>query len=141
MVSEAICEIPNDAVPGPDGISPRFLKHGGSWVRDAITDLLNNSLDDSYIPSILKEIWITPVWKGGARTEPSEYCPIAMSSHVMKTMERVIRKSLVSFLEENGLLEDSQHGSRAGRSTQTQLLAQHQMLLDIMAGKENEDVL
>ena len=141
MVSCAISDIPDGAVPGPDGISPCFLKHGGYWVRDAIVDLLRSSLDDSFIPSLLKEIWITPVWKGGARTEPSEYRPIAMSSHVSKTMERVVRKYLVSFLETNGLLEDSQHGSRAGRSTQTQLLAQHQLLLDIMANKENVDIL
>ena len=46
-MSEAIDEIPNNSVPGPDGIAPPFIKKGGQFVIDAISDILN---DYGYIP-------------------------------------------------------------------------------------------
>ena len=51
-------------------------------------------------------------------------------------MERVIRKSLISYLEYYNKLDPRQHGSRAGRSTLSKLL-QHQD--DIIKALENGD--
>ena len=48
---------------------------------------------------------------------------------------------MTKFLDQHKLIEDSQHGSRSGRGTMTQLINQHDRLVDkLMLGK-NMDVL
>ena len=61
---------------------------------------------------------------------------MALTSHLTKTFERVLRKVLVSHLEEHGHLPDSQHCFRGFRSTLTQLLCYWDTLLaDMELGK------
>ena len=98
-MAQAIYEVPNDASPGPDSIGPLFLKKGGYFIINALSDILKSSLNDSKLPQTFKDIWITPLWKGGARTEPSEYRPLAMSSHIIKILERVIRVQMIEYME------------------------------------------
>ena len=65
------------------------------------------------------------------------YRPVALTSHIVKIFERVIRHALVKHLEEQGLLPDGQHGFRALRSTLTQLLSFWDSILDqLEEGKE-----
>ena len=47
---------------------------------------------------------------------------VSLTSQVGKVFERIIRDSLVKFLEENELLRNSQHGFRTKRSCLTNLL-------------------
>ena len=54
---------------------------------------------------------------------PKNYRPVALTSHIVKVFERVLRHALVSQPEKNNLLPDGQHGFRAMRSTLTQLLS------------------
>ena len=111
LIAEVINEIMNGASQDPQGIGPIFLKKGGQIVIDALVDILQISLDNSSIPQCLKDIWITPLWKRKTKMDPREYRPLAMSSHKIKTLERVIRKQMVNYLDDNNLLEQSQHGS------------------------------
>ena len=66
---------------------------------------------------------ICPIHKGGSRSVPKNYRPVALTSHLIKVFERVMRHALVAHIDKLGLLPDGQHGSRAKRSTLTQLLA------------------
>ena len=70
--------------------------------------------------------------KGGSRGLPANYRPVALTSHIVKMFERVIRKSLVAHLEANNLLPDGQHGFRGKRSCLTQLLSYWDTILDQM---------
>ena len=55
-------------------------------------------------------------------------------------MERVVRRQLVVYLEENGDLGVGQHGSRSGRRTLTQLMAQYLKILDNWSEGHNMEV-
>ena len=66
-----------------------------------------------------------PIHKGGSKVEASEYRPISLTSHLMKTGERVIRKKLVNYLEFYNKMDSKQHGSRENRSTLSQLLVHY----------------
>ena len=55
---------------------------------------------------------------------------MALTSHLIKVFERVVCHALVAHLEKHGLLPDGQHGSRAMRSTLTQLLSHWDNILD-----------
>ena len=75
-------------------------------------------------------VTICPIHKGGSRSVPKQYRPVALTSHLIKVFERVVRLALVKHIEQNNLLPDGQHGSRARRSTLTQLMAYWDSILD-----------
>jgi hypothetical protein len=74
--------------------------------------------------------YITHLFKSGIKSLPVNYRPVSLTSHIAKTMERVIRKPLVNFLEVNGKMNPSQHGFRSKRSCLSQLLEHHDNVLN-----------
>ena len=79
---------------------------------------------------------ISPIHKRSSKAAAKNYRPVALTSHLIKVFERVVRKVLVRHIERQGLLPDGQHGSRAMRSTLTQLLSHWDSILE---GLENGD--
>ena len=53
----------------------------------------------------------------------------------------MIRNRLVSYLEENGIISDTQHGFRKGRSCLTQLLQHYDEILNNLNSGYETDVL
>ena len=98
-------------------------------------------MDTGTIPPDLLLVQISPLHKGGNRTDPGQYRPVALTSHLTKTFERVVRKALVQHLEINNLLPESQHGFRQHRSTLTQLLSHWDSVLDHLEQGEIVDVI
>ena len=88
-----------------------------------------------------KEQFITPVYKKGNKTEPSNYRPVSLTSHMIKIFERIVRKNLVDFLEKNNLFSTKQHGFRKGRSCLTQLLQHMDHLLENYLDNSETDVI
>ena len=84
---------------------------------------------------------ISPIHKGGSRVDPGRYRPVALTSHIIKVFERVLRKALVTHLEGLDLIPNSQHGFRAQRSTLTQLLAYWDNVLECLEKGETVDVI
>ena len=66
----------------------------------------------------MKQATIFPIPKPGKdNTDPSNYRPIALTSSLCKTLERMINTRLIWFLESNGLITNFQCGFRSKRST------------------------
>ena len=63
-----------------------------------------------------------PQYKKKDKSLPINYRPISLTSVVVKLMETIIRDKLVTFLEENSMINNSQHGFRNKRSCLTNLL-------------------
>ena len=121
---EAACaELKASSAAGADGIPASLLKTCRKELRRPLYLLWRASLDQGLIPSDLLLVLISPVHKGGSRVLPKNYRSVALTSHIFKVFERVIRRALVKHLEENDLLPNGQHGFRAFRSTLTQLLS------------------
>ena len=124
-VSKAVKALSEKASPGPDGIPTLCYKMGGESVILWLVDILRQSIDTDDVPISMREAFISPNFKGGDRGRPASYRPIALTSHISKIMERVVRAQLVEYLESTGLLDSTQHGSRPGRSTLSQLIVQY----------------
>ena len=75
--------------------------------------LWRSSLDKGQIPADLLLDLISPVHKGGSRGVPKNYRPVALTSHVVKVFERVVRISLVRHLKSKSILPDGLHGFRS----------------------------
>ena len=66
---------------------------------------------------------MTPIFKKGDRSEASNYRPVSLTSVCSKLCEHIVAKAIMSHLEVNNILSDFQHGFRAKRSCETQLIS------------------
>ena len=140
-LSDAIDEISITAASGPDGLSAIFLKRCKSSLLKPLTGLWRDCLDLGITPEKLKDAHIIPVHKGGNQGVAANYRPIALTSHLIKVFEKVMRNKIVEFLKEHHLFNDGQHGFTEGRSCLSQLLAHHDKLLSILESGANVDTI
>ena len=76
-----------------------------------------------FFPESWRLATIIPIPKPGKdHAEPTNYRPIALTSCLCKTLERMINKRLVWYLESNNLITKYQSGFRAERSTNDNLV-------------------
>lgn len=108
---------------GPDGIFPRVLKELSEIIYKPLARIFRQSLKTGEIPEDWKQGNIIPIYKKGDRTDPGNYRPVSLTCITCKIMESIIRNKLQSFIENNNILRDSQHGFCKGRSCLTNLLA------------------
>ena len=64
---------------------------------------------------------ISLLFKKGSKDDPGKYRPISLTSVPGKMLESIIADDMMSHLEHNKLILDSQHGFRSGRSCLTTL--------------------
>ena len=129
-IEKACSDLKTTAAPGPDGVPAVLLKTCRKQLSKPIYYIWRASLDNGCIPPELLLVLICPIHKGGSRSVPKNYRPVALTSHLIKVFERVVRQSLVAHIDKLGLLPDGQHGSRARRSTLTQLLSHWDSIME-----------
>ena len=130
-VIQAIDKINVNKAPGPDKISPRILKETKHQISKTLAVLFNKSLALGEVPSDWKRANVTPIFKKGDKSQPGNYRPISLTSVVGKLMETIIRDSIVKFLEDNDIMNDSQHGFYNKRSCLTNLLDFFHYVFDV----------
>ena len=128
-VRDAIKEMNGSSAPGPDGVAAYFFKEYADQLIYPIMKIWRTSLDTGILPEGIAKAIITPIHKGGDKSLPANYRPVALTNHLTKIFERVLRKELVKHLETNNLMNSSQHGFRSQRSTTSQLLAYYEDVL------------
>ena len=138
-IERACSELKGTAAAGPDGVPAILLKTCKKELSKPLYIMWRASLDSGKIPPELLLVLITPIHKGGSRAVPKNYRPVALTSHLIKVFERVLRRELVRHVERHGLLPDGQHGSRAMRSTLTQLLSHYDSVLEGLENGEGVD--
>ena len=87
---DAIASIHTSSAPGPDGITPAFLKEYGEELADALCALGRKSLDSGVMPDGINLAYITPIFKCGDKSDPANYRPVALTNHITKIYERLI---------------------------------------------------
>ena len=140
-IIDAIDELKNTSASGPDGIAAIFLKKCKESLAKPLFGLWRKCLDQQVTPTKLKEAHIIPIHKGGHQGLPANYRPIALTSHLVKIFEKVVRNYIVNFIEENDLFNDSQHGFRTGRSCLSQLLTHYDRIVEILESGSNVDTI
>ena len=79
---------------GPDNISPGLLRNCAAQLSVVLTDIFNMSLQSCMVPHCFKKSTIIPVPK---KTQPiclNDYRPVALTSVIMKTFERIVLRYL-----------------------------------------------
>ena len=135
----ALDKLSGSAAPGPDGVPASMLKRGKRTISRILCEIFKTSFDSGKLPEIMKSSYIIPIHKGESKAEPSNYRNVSLTSHLIKTFERVLVKPLVRHLESKGWMDTQQHGGRAGRSTLSQLILHHDQILQAMEEGSNVD--
>lgn len=65
-------------------------------------------------------------------SEAKNYRPVALTSHIIKTLEKIIAMAIGKYLEDNNKMNNDQHGFRMGRSCLTQLLNHHEKIINAL---------
>ncbi|KAI4903828.1 hypothetical protein NFI96_000292 [Prochilodus magdalenae] len=75
---------------GPDRVCPRLLKSGAVELGAPLQHIFNLSLRLGRVPTLWKTSCLVPVPKKGRPSELNDFRPVALTSHVMKTLERLL---------------------------------------------------
>ena len=127
--------------PGPDEIHPKVLKSSPESFSRALKIIFNRSLDHGEVPDDFKIANITPIYKKGNKNDPNNYRPISLTSIISKIIEKIFRNKIESYIENNNLLYNSQHGFRKGRSCLTNLLNFFDKIIDWDDNHNNVDII
>ncbi|GBM84021.1 putative RNA-directed DNA polymerase from transposon X-element, partial [Araneus ventricosus] len=108
----------HDTSPGPDGITYNMLRHLNTTSLSHLLILFNRIWTEQKYPSQWHEATVIPILKPGKDpSNPLHYRPIALTSCLCKTFERMVNARLIYELEKQGCIPPLQSGFRKGRST------------------------
>ena len=117
---------------GPDGVSARVLRECAAVLTPSLSSLFRTSLNLGQLPADWKHGRIIAFHKGGKKDDPFNYRPISLLPIASKVLETIINRRLRSFLDEHGLLPDTQFGFRKNRSTLDMSVSLTQHLSDAL---------
>ena len=113
----------HDTAAGHDQIHYQILKHLPKKSLESLLEILNDIWITGKFPEEWKKAIIIPIPKPNKdHTEATNYRPIALTSCLCKTMERMINSRLVWFLESNQLITKFQAGFRKNNCTNDHLV-------------------
>ena len=113
----------HNTVVGADEIHYEFLRQLPSKSLQYLLTALNNIWKNSKLPEPWKLATIIPIPKPGKNNlYTSNYHSIALISFLCKTMELMVNKSLIWFIESNNLFTNFQCDFRNRRSTMDHLV-------------------
>ena len=107
---------------GPDKFKPIILQTLNKELTPILQLISQRSIDTGKIPGIWKEANISPIYKKGERSDPSNYRPISLTCVLCKILEHIVASSLVKHFTELDIFYEMQHGFREKRSCETQLI-------------------
>ena len=128
----------NNSVAGPDDIHYQLLTHLPERTLLTLLQLFNSVWLEETFPDSWREATIIPIPKPGKDTSnPNNYRPIALTSCLCKTMERMVNARLMWFLESEGALTPLQCGFRPHHSTLDHLIRFESFIRNAFVKKEH----
>ena len=97
-------------------------------------------MEEGVLPDSCKTAAVVPIHKGGDKSIPANYRPVSLTSVIVKILERIIRKAIVTHLESNNLMNDTQHGFRKGRSCISALINVYDDIMHSLMASDNHCV-
>ena len=128
----------HNTAEGPDEINYDFLKRLPDESLHHLLEILNDIWVSGKVPEIWRLATIIPIPKPGKDSSDStNYRPIALTSCLCKTFERMVNNRLIWFLEINNLITDFQCGFRNKRGTMDHLVRLESFIRDAFIKKEH----
>jgi hypothetical protein len=122
MILDKLKNLDQSKACGPDNMHPFLLKNCAEAFAIPLTLVIRASLTTSQLPVQFKSANVTPLFKKGDKTLPSNYRPVSLTSVPCKIMESIVRAKMEEYLYKNNLLAKEQHGFVRNKSCTTNLL-------------------
>ena len=114
----------------------RIFKKFKEFFSYILSDMINLAFQSGTFPCSLKSAIVTPVFKNGVKSDPSNYRPISVTSFISKIFEKLILNRLINFLNSNSVLSPRQFGFTKNRSTKDALTTLTENLYDSLNSNE-----
>ncbi|KAK3570325.1 hypothetical protein QTP86_017161 [Hemibagrus guttatus] len=105
--------------PGPDGVTPACLKTCADRLAFIFSQIFNRSLELCEVPACFKHSTIIPIPKKPKITGLNDYRPVALTSVVMKSFERLLLK----FTDDTTVIGLIQHSDESAYRQEIEQLA------------------
>ena len=121
-LSSALSGMGNSRASGSDGITVQMLRATFPTIGPHLLHVGNFSLRSGEVPAGWREARVVPLFKKGDRCDPANFRTISISSVPGKLGEKCVSVQLSSYLDQNHVLYDNQHGFRCNHSTETAMI-------------------
>ena len=121
-IEKLISNLDSKKSPGFDELSAKFLKLCAPHISETLANIFNISISSGIYPDLLKTARVTPIYKNGEKSDPSNYRPISVLSLMNKVFEKILHKRLYKYLTKFKILYEYQFGFREGHSTTQALI-------------------
>ena len=136
-IKEAINNMAIMSALGPDGITASIYKEYADQLIYSKKKIWEASLESVKLPEGAAQTIITPIYKDGMKSNLANYWPVALTNDLPKIFEKILKKSMVEYLESNEVMNPAQHVFRHKRSTISQMLSFYE---DISKLENRDDV-
>ena len=108
QVESYISALDPSKATGLDGLGPKIIKSAACILSPIIASLINKSILSGIFPSQLKCAKVFPIFKGGVKSDPTNYRPISILPTVSKIFEKHVNKHLMNYLNKYKLIHENQ---------------------------------
>ena len=115
---------------GITDISSRVLKDSFLVIIPQLVHMFNTSFLTGVFPDKWKIATIIPLYKGGDKSDVSNYRPVSLLPLPGKLIEKIVHAKVSLFLERSKILSDQQGGFRKGFSTASSIVDLTNILFD-----------
>ena len=116
-VRETLQEMNWSSTPGKDGVTYRKLAQEIETLAPFLAKWYSHIIFSGHYPNSWKEAVISPIYKKGNSTVPSNYRPITLQPCVAKLFSKIIEKRMRIWLCEHNPLRPEQFGFQKNTST------------------------
>ena len=142
---ESILKLLRNIIPrkasGPDNIPARILRDCDSDLALILTMIFQTSLKEGKVSDDWTQTNVTALYKKGSRQDPGKCRPVSLTSLCCKLLEHIIVSQTMKHLERHKILHDCQHGFRARKSYETQLLTLAHELAESLDKRTQTDMI
>ena len=107
---------------GYDEINNKILKKTANTAAPFLKILFNASMKQGEFPDCFKLAQVTPLFKGGNKSDLGCYRPISLLPAISKILEKIIQVRVMNFLTEEKVISEQQFGFRPKFSTEYAIL-------------------
>ena len=141
---EGVCKLLRNLNPrkasGPDQVPARLLKEMADELAPILTVIFKKCLTYGETPHIWLSANVTAIFKKGDRFKASNYRPVSLTCLICKVLEHIVVSNVMKHLDNHQILTDCQHGFRARRSCETQLISLIHELASSLDSKKQHDI-
>ena len=119
----------------------RVLKEMATEIGPFLTIIFQKSFDTGIVPKDWRTVNVTAIFKKGEKYKASNYRPVSLTSLCCKIREHIVTSNVLKHLDEHEILTDYQHGFRARRSCETQLITLSHELIQGLGKKHQHDLI